>query len=119
MFDVSYSPDTTIERWAPGRPFPPNTCRPHAGEFRRLDTWLAGQRFDDATLAVHLGALCDAGRSPAAIADVAATFRARLAGQTAPFGLVNLAAVLGPARVRDRAAAASSPSGSPACRATR
>ena len=60
----------------------PNTRRAYAGALRRLDAWLAGRALDDATLALHLAELHDAGRAAAsaALAVAAAGFRARLAG---------------------------------------
>ena len=66
----------------------PNTRRAYAGALHRLDAWLAGRALDDATLALHLAELHDAGRAAAsaALAVAAAGFRARLAGQPPPAG---------------------------------
>ena len=69
-------------------PCRPGTRRAYAGVLRRLDAWLAGRELDDATLALHLAELHDAGRAAAsaALAVAAASFRARLAGQPPPAG---------------------------------
>ena len=66
----------------------PNTRRAYAGALHRLDTWLASRALDDATLALYLAELHDAGRAAAsaALAVAAAGFRARLAGQPPPAG---------------------------------
>ena len=65
-----------------------NTRRAYAGALRRLDAWRAAAPVDDASLAVYLGELFEAGRSPAtaALAVAAVRFRATLAGQPAPAG---------------------------------
>ena len=66
----------------------PNTRRAYAGALHRLDAWLDRRDLDDATLALYLAELHDAGRAPAsaALAVAAAGFRARLAGQPPPAG---------------------------------
>ena len=72
-----------------------NTRRAYAGALRRLDTWRGAAPVDDASLAVYLGELFEAGRAPATAALVAAVrFRAKLAGQPAPAGAAT-ARVLG------------------------
>ena len=65
-----------------------NTRRAYAGALRRLDAWRGAAPVDDASLAVYLGELFEAGRAPAtaALADAAVRFRATLAGQPAPAG---------------------------------
>ena len=65
-----------------------NTRRAYAGALRRLDTWRGTAPVDDASLAVYLGELFEAGRAPAtaALAVAAVRFRAKLAGQPAPAG---------------------------------
>ena len=65
-----------------------NTRRAYAGALRRLDAWRGAAPVDDASLAVYLGELFEAGRAPAtaALAVAAVRFRAKLAGQTAPAG---------------------------------
>ena len=65
-----------------------NTRRAYAGALRRLDAWRGAAPVDDASLAVYLGALFEAGRAPAtaALAVAAVRFRATLAGQPAPAG---------------------------------
>ena len=65
-----------------------NTRRAYAGALRRLDAWRGAAPVDDASLAVYLGELFEAGRAPAtaALAVAAARFRATLAGQPAPAG---------------------------------
>ena len=65
-----------------------NTRRAYAGALRRLDAWRGAAPVDDASLAVYLGALFEAGRAPAtaALAVAAVRFRARLAGQADPAG---------------------------------
>ena len=50
----------------------PNTRRAYRGALRQLDAWLEGRPLDDATLAVYLGALHEAGRAPATAALVVA-----------------------------------------------
>ena len=57
----------------------PSRRRAYAGALRRLD----GRELDDASLAVYLAELHDAGRalSSASMAVAAACFRAKLAGQ--------------------------------------
>ena len=66
----------------------PNTRRAYAGALHRLDAWLDRRDLDDATFALYLAELHDAGRAPAsaALAVAAAGFRARLAGQPPPGG---------------------------------
>ena len=53
-----------------------------------MDTWRGTAPVDDASLAVYLGELFEAGRAPAtaALAVAAVRFRAKLAGQPAPAG---------------------------------
>ena len=65
-----------------------NTRRAYAGALRRLDAWRGAAPVDDASLAVYLGALFEAGRAPAtaALAVAAVRFRAKLAGQPDPAG---------------------------------
>ena len=65
-----------------------NTRRAYAGALRRLDAWRGAAPVDDASLAVYLGELFEAGRAPAtaALAVAAVRFRAKLAGQPAPAG---------------------------------
>ena len=59
-----------------------NTRRAYAGALRRLDAWRGTAPVDDASLAVYLGELFEAGRAPAtaALAVAAVRFRAKLAG---------------------------------------
>ena len=61
---------------------------PTSARWRRLDAWRGAAPVDDASLAVYLGALFEAGRAPAtaALAVAAVRFRATLAGQPAPAG---------------------------------
>ena len=65
-----------------------NTRRAYLGALRRLDAWLGAAPVDDASLAVYLGELFEAGRAPAtaALAVAAIKFRAKLAGQPDPAG---------------------------------
>ena len=65
-----------------------NTRRAYAGALRRLDAWRGAAPVDDASLAVYLGELFEAGRAPAtaALAVAAVRFRAKLAGQPPPPG---------------------------------
>ena len=65
-----------------------NTRRAYLGALRRLDAWRGTAPVDDASLAVYLGELFEAGRAPAtaALAVAAVRFRAKLAGQPAPAG---------------------------------
>ena len=65
-----------------------NTRRAYAGALRRLNAWRGAAPVDDASLAVYLGELFEAGRAPAtaALAVAAVRFRATLAGQPAPAG---------------------------------
>ena len=65
-----------------------NTRRAYAGALRRLDTWRGTAPVDDASLAVYLGTIYEAGRAPAtaALAVAAVRFRAKLAGQPNPAG---------------------------------
>ena len=65
-----------------------NTRRAYAGALRRLDAWRGTAPVDDASLAVYLGELFEAGRAPAtaALAVAAVRFRAKLAGQPDPAG---------------------------------
>ena len=60
----------------------------YAGALHRLDAWLDHRDLDDATLALYLAELHDAGRAAAsaALAVAAVGFRARLAGQPPPAG---------------------------------
>ena len=46
----------------------PNTRRAYAGALHRLDAWLDHRDLDDATLALYLAELHDAGRAPASAA---------------------------------------------------
>ena len=59
-----------------------------AGALRRLDAWRGTAPVDDASLAVYLGTIFEAGRAPAtaALAVAAVRFRAKLAGQADPAG---------------------------------
>ena len=61
-----------------------NTRRAYAGALRRLDAWRGAAPVDDASLAVYLGALFEAGRAPAtaALAVAAVRFLAKLAGHS-------------------------------------
>ena len=63
-----------------------NTRRAYLGALRRLDAWRGAAPVDDASLAVYLGELFEAGRAPAtaALAVAAVRFRAKLAGQPDP-----------------------------------
>ena len=65
-----------------------NTRRAYLGALARLDAWRGTAPVDDASLAVYLGELFEAGRAPAtaALAVAAVRFRATLAGQPAPAG---------------------------------
>ena len=65
-----------------------NTRRAYAGALRRVDAWRGAAPVDDASLAVYLGELFEAGRAPAtaALAVAAVRCRATLAGQPAPAG---------------------------------
>ena len=65
-----------------------NTRRAYLGALRRLDAWRGAAPVDDASLAVYLGELFEAGRAPAtaALAVAAVRFRAKLAGQPDPAG---------------------------------
>ena len=65
-----------------------NTRRAYAGALRRLDAWRGDAPVDDASLAVYLGTIFEAGRAPAtaALAVAAVRFRAKLAGQPDPAG---------------------------------
>ena len=73
-----------------------NTRRAYAGALRRLDAWRGPAPVDDASLAVYLGTIFEAGRAPATAALVVAAVRCRatLAGQPAPAGAAT-ARVLG------------------------
>ena len=73
-----------------------NTRRAYAGALRRLDTWRGTAPVDDASLAVYLGTIYEAGRAPAtaALAVAAVRCRATLAGQPDPAGAAT-ARVLG------------------------
>ena len=59
-----------------------------SARWRRLDAWRGTAPVDDASLAVYLGELFEAGRAPAtaALAVAAVRFRAKLAGQPNPAG---------------------------------
>ena len=63
-----------------------NTRRAYLGALARLDAWRGAAQVDDASLAVYLGELFEAGRAPAtaALAVAAVRFRAKLAGQPDP-----------------------------------
>ena len=65
-----------------------NTRRAYLGALARLDAWRGAAPVDDASLAVYLGELFEAGRAPAtaALAVAAVRFRAKLAGQPDPAG---------------------------------
>ena len=65
-----------------------NTRRAYLGAPARLDAWRGAAQVDDASLAVYLGELFEAGRAPAtaALAVAAVRFRAKLAGQPDPAG---------------------------------
>ena len=65
-----------------------NTRRAYLGALARLDAWRGTAPVDDASLAVYLGAIFEAGRAPAtaALAVAAVRFRAKLAGQPDPAG---------------------------------
>ena len=65
-----------------------NTRRAYLGALARLDAWRGTAPVDDASLAVYLGELFEAGRAPAtaALAVAAVRFRAKLAGQPDPAG---------------------------------
>ena len=65
-----------------------NTRRAYAGALRRLDAWRGDAPVDDASLAVYLGTIFEAGRAPAtaALAVAAVRFRAKLAGHPDPAG---------------------------------
>ena len=65
-----------------------NTRLAYAGALARLDAWRGAAQVDDASLAVYLGELFEAGRAPAtaALAVAAVRFRAKLAGQPDPAG---------------------------------
>ncbi len=65
-----------------------NTRRAYLGALARLDAWRGTAPVDDASLAVYLGTIFEAGRAPAtaAIAGAAVRFRAKLAGQADPAG---------------------------------
>ena len=80
--------DTPARRGPAAASLSPNTRRAYAGALRRLDDWLDRRALDDATLALYLAELHDAGRAAAsaALAVAAAGFRARLVGQPPPAG---------------------------------
>ena len=63
-----------------------NSRLAYAGALRRLDAWRGTALVDDASLAVYLGTIFEAGRAPAtaALAVAAVRFRAKLAGQAGP-----------------------------------
>ena len=65
-----------------------NTRRAYLGALTRLDAWRGPAPLTDASLAVYLGTIFEAGRAPstAALAVAAARFRAKLAGQADPVG---------------------------------
>ena len=73
-----------------------NTRRAYLGALARLDAWRGTAPVGDASLAVYLGELFEAGRAPAtaALAVAAVRFRAKLAGQPDPAGAAT-ARVLG------------------------
>ena len=73
-----------------------NTRRAYLGALARLDAWRGTAPVDDASLAVYLGTIYEAGRAPAtaALAVAAVRFRAKLAGQPDPAGAAT-ARVLG------------------------
>ena len=54
-----------------------NTRRAYAGALRRLDAWRGAAPVDDASLAVYLGELFEAGRAPATAALAASTYGPR------------------------------------------
>ena len=82
-----------------------NTRRAYLGALRRLDAWRGTAPVDDASLAVYLGALFEAGRAPAtaALAVAAVRFRAKLAGQPAPAGEATARALNNPSAASYRA----------------
>ena len=63
-------------------------CHPGIRALARLDSFTAGRTLDDATLAVYLAELHDAGKSPATIglAVAAVRFRAKLTRSPSPAG---------------------------------
>ena len=65
-----------------------NTRRAYLGALARLDAWRGAAPVDDASLAVYLGTIFEAGRAPAtaALAVAAVRFRAKLAGHPDPAG---------------------------------
>ena len=65
-----------------------NIRRAYRGALTRLDAWRGTAPLTDASLAVYLGTIFEAGRAPAtaALAVAAARFRAKLAGQADPAG---------------------------------
>ena len=73
-----------------------NTRLAYLGALARLDAWRGAAQVDDASLAVYLGELFEAGRAPAtaALAVAAVRFRAKLAAQPDPAGAAT-ARVLG------------------------
>ncbi len=65
-----------------------NTRRAYTGALRRLEAWLDGTPLTDNSLAVYLGSLFEAGRSPATASMIVAAVRAqyRLSGEPSPVG---------------------------------
>ena len=65
-----------------------NSRLAYLGALRRLDAWRGSAPVDDASLAVYLGTIFEAGRAPAtaALAVAAVRFWAKLAGQPDPAG---------------------------------
>ena len=65
-----------------------NTRRAYLGALTRLDAWRGTEPLTDASLAVYIGAIFEAGRAPAtaALAVAAIKFRVKLAGQPDPAG---------------------------------
>ena len=66
----------------------PYTRRAYLGALARLDAWRGAAPVDDASLAVYLGTIFEAGRAraTAALAVAAVRFRAKLAGHPNPAG---------------------------------
>ena len=69
-----------------------NTRRAYLGALARLDAWRGTAPVDDASLAVYLGTIFEAGRAPATAALAVAAVRGR--GQAAPLRADGLAAIL-------------------------
>ena len=67
---------------------PPRCPTTRTGALRRLESWLDGTPLTDNSLAVYLGSLFEAGRSPATASMIVAAVRAqyRLSGEPSPVG---------------------------------